>query len=358
MENIKFNTTRESPFAILVKERVENYFKSKGISKYANGYMVFKIVFFLSGLAGSYFLLILGNYNLPITYLLFILLGLFTAFVGVNICHDAIHGAISANKYVNRAFGYLFNVAGANAYLWNITHNINHHTYTNIQDYDGDISSTPLVRLSPHSKRLYIHHYQHIYTFLLYGFTSLMWVFIKDYKMIGRKRIGIYRTLKHPLSEIIILIFSKAIYYSVFLILPLVLIDLAWWQILLGFVLMHFAEGVSLAIIIQLSHMVEGLQFPLPDLKGHMANGWAEHQIYTTSDYARTNPLVGFFFGGLNFHIEHHLFQRICHVHHKPLSEIVKVTAKECGMPYHDIPTLLGALRSHVRFLKGLGRAA
>jgi len=357
MENqLLFVNKEQTEFYSVLRKRVNSYFKQKGISHYANAFMVFKIIFFLSGLIGAYAVLIWANLSWPLSLLMWVIVGFFTAFTGVNVCHDAIHGAVSRNKTVNTMLGYLLNVVGANAYLWNISHNLQHHAYTNISGYDGDLDSVPIVRLHPRMKLLKISRFQHIYTFIFYGFSTLIWVFYKDYRGFFKTQFGKGIRKKHPIRELLIMILFKIIYYSLFLLLPLVLIDLAWWQILLGFGLMHFVEGVTLTIIIQLSHLVERSEFPSPDEEGKMENAWAVHQMKVTADYARNSWLVRFFFGGLNFHIEHHLFQRICHIHHKPISKIVQQTALEYGIPYREFPTLGAALLSHQRFLKRMGR--
>jgi linoleoyl-CoA desaturase len=44
--------------------------------------------------------------------------------------------------------------------------------------------------------------------------------------------------------------------------------------------------------------------------------------------------------GGLNFQIEHHLFSTIYHFHYPEISEIVKNTAEEFGIPYLENKTL------------------
>jgi len=352
---LKFVNVDKSEFYATLKERVEAYFRSNGITPYANGFMIFKIIFFLSGLIGTYLYLIMGNPSLPLSYLLWIILGLFTAFAGVNIGHDAIHGAISSNSKVNALFGFVFDIAGANGYLWDITHNQIHHTYTNIPEFDEDVNISPLIRLSTHQKKRRIHRYQHLYTFFLYGLTSLSWVFLKDYKRFFARKIGNFQISKPGLYQYFILFFFKIFYYSVFLVLPMVLIEQVWWHILLGFIAMHLFEGFALAIIIQLAHMLRGLEFPVPNDEGEIKSSWAIHQLHTTADFARGNAVVSFFFGGLNFHIEHHLFQRVCHVHHRPISNIVQRTALEFSLPYHDIPTLGGALRSHLTFLRKVG---
>src|SRR3546814_15245534 len=96
------------------------------------------------------------------------------AFGGFNICHNALHGAYSSNKQVNNGLGLLFDILGANGYLWRISHNVVHHTYTNIPGHDEDIEIAPgLISVAPEDKANKIQRYKHIYAFALYGFTSL-----------------------------------------------------------------------------------------------------------------------------------------------------------------------------------------
>jgi linoleoyl-CoA desaturase len=80
------------------------------------------------------------------------------------------------------------------------------------------------------------------------------------------------------------------------------------------------------------------------------------HQLKTTANFAPKNKLASFFCGGLNMQIEHHLFPKICHVHYRKISEIVKNTAAEFELPYHVNKSFFGALRSHYIFLKRLGK--
>jgi linoleoyl-CoA desaturase len=161
--------------------------------------------------------------------------------------------------------------------------------------------------------------------------------------------------MKNPPVEYIRLFGFKAIYYTLFLIVPFIVIDLPWYQILLGFVILHLVEGLTLALIFQLAHVVEGTQFPEPNEKGKIEDDWAAHQMRTTSDFATGYPVINFLFGGLNFQVEHHLFPKVCHVHYTKLAPIVKETAEEFGLPYHSHKTFLGAIRSHMHMLKLFG---
>jgi len=85
--------------------------------------MWLKVWFYSTVFVSVYFLLLWGNFAFPVMLGLFILLGLFTAFIGLNISHDAAHGSISDNKTVNKFLAYSFNVIGANSYIWKCRHN-------------------------------------------------------------------------------------------------------------------------------------------------------------------------------------------------------------------------------------------
>lgn len=353
---IKFAKSDQYDFYSTLTKRVDEYFISKKISKYANRVMIFKTFFFLITPVTAYLLLMLHDNSFVIQLVLWIITGFFTAFIGLNISHDAIHGSLSRRKKVNKFLSYTFNLIGANAYLWGIMHNIIHHTYTNIDGHDEDIESVPLLRMSPHKKLMRIHRYQYLYAFIFYGLGSLSWVFVKDYVKFFKKKIGNYENKKHPRIEYFKLFFFKIFYYTAFFVLPFLLMHAPWWQIVTGVLVMHFFEGLTIAIIFMLAHEVEETHFPLPDEKGNMANSWAIHQLYTTADFGRGNRILSFLCGGLNFQVEHHLFPRICHVHYKHLSAIVEKTAEEYNLRYNANHSFRGAIMSHIRFLKKLGK--
>ncbi len=353
---VKFLKAGHSDFYTTLNKKVEHYFSSQNLSKKANSTMLFKVIFYPTVFIASYLLLLFAGAPLIIQYALWIVLGFFTAFIGLNISHDAVHGSLSNNKTVNTLLGYSFNIIGANRYVWNITHNIVHHTYTNIDGHDEDIALISLLRMSPNQKLRKAHRYQHWYAFFFYSLASLMWVFIKDYVKFFKKEIGNYDNKSHPRSEYVILFLSKAVYYVFFIVVPIILIKALWWQVLIGFLVMHLVQGLTMAIIFMLAHVVEGTDFPMPNNTGTMENTWAVHQLYTTSDFGRENRLLNFFCGGLNFQVEHHLYPRICHVHYRNISEIVKETAAEYRLRYNEHSTFRDAITSHVRLLKALGR--
>jgi linoleoyl-CoA desaturase len=66
--------------------------------------------------------------------------------------------------------------------------------------------------------------------------------------------------------------------------------------------------------------------------------------------------VLSWLLGGLNVHIEHHLFPRVPHTHYPRIAEIVSRKAAEHGVRYTAQPSLRVAIRSHQRHLRALGR--
>jgi linoleoyl-CoA desaturase len=73
-------------------------------------------------------------------------------------------------------------------------------------------------------------------------------------------------------------------------------------------------------------------------------------------DFARGSALLGWYLGGLNHQIEHHLFPKVCHVHYRALSPIVEEVCARHGVRYRAQPSLRAAVAANVRWLRLLGR--
>jgi linoleoyl-CoA desaturase len=353
-KSIKF-ASRRTEFAAEVKQRVERYFTDRGLSDKANAGMVAKTVILL-GLTFGTFALILTNQLPGLAMLgLAVVMGIGMAGIGFAVSHDALHGAYARRPLVNRLVGLTFDLIGANGYMWQITHNVIHHTYTNIQGVDEDLEVSPLIRLSPRSPWRPIHRIQHWLAFVLYSFSTLFWVWVKDYKYFLQRNLGPYQDKRHPRGEVALLLGTKVIYYGWSVVVPLWVLDVLLWEFLLGYLAVHLTAGLILGVVFQLAHVVEGPEHPLPDASGQMDDEWLVHQMETTSNFATGNKLVTWYVGGLNYQIEHHLFPRVCSVHYPAITHIVREAAAKYRIPYHNQPTVWSAIRSHYRTLKRQG---
>jgi linoleoyl-CoA desaturase len=358
MKIIRFERDK-SQFMATLKRNVNDYFKEKGISTKGNWKTALKSVCMLTIYFTPFILMLTVSMSGWMILPLAIVMGIGMAGTGMAVMHDGLHGSSSMKSWLNDLLGSTIYLLGSTSINWKIQHNVLHHTFTNIEGMDEDIESRSVLRLSKHAPLKKIHRFQHIYAFFLYSFMLLR-KFVNDFFQLHRyNKQGL--TAQHnakPTREYIKLIGSKILYFGIALGLPMLVSDFTWWQILLGFVIMLCTAGFIMAIVFQMAHLVEEVQQPLPTSEGNMENEWAIHQLETTANFARNNPLINWFVGGLNFQIEHHLFPNICHIHYRKLSHIVEKTAREHGLPYHLQPSFVSALASHTRMLRNLGRKA
>lgn len=356
MNSIQFQPTTTDTFHQTLQKRINTYFKTHPKSKHANTFMLLKCSFFFITTIVLYLLFISNQFTFLQLIPIALLLGWFKALTGINIGHDAIHGAFSQSPKWNEILGRIFDLLGVNPYTWRITHNIVHHTYTNIPEHDYDIEVSPkLLRMSP--KGIWLPHlrFQQYYAFVLYGLSAVFRAFRQEYVKFFSKKLGSYECPLPERKEYFHLFFWRFLFYTLFLIVPLVRLSLPWWQVLILFMAMMFVEGLFLGVVFQLAHIVEKVEFPEPNEKGELQHTWATHQLKTTANFAVQNPVVNFLCGGLNTQIEHHLFPNICHIHYPSIASIVRQTAREFGLPYHEYPTFWSALKSHFQQLKEFG---
>ena len=354
---LKFVDPKRSEFFFTLRERVDAYFTEHNISRYADARMWAKAIFFLTCFVVLMGLIFSNQFGPWALLGLSFTLGIVMALIGFNVSHDAIHGSFSPSARVNKWLGMTFHLGGANPYLWTIAHNGIHHTYTNVHGHDDDVNiAGGIVRLDHEAPVRSAHRFQHIYAFGLYALTSIAWAFIKDFRNLPRFATGPHAPRGgHPKHEVINLFVFKAAYYFLYLGLPLIVLSVTWWQVLIGFFFMHVAEGLTLALVFQLAHVVEGTEFPAPTAHNTIEESWAAHQLRTTANFSSTSPLAHFLCGGLNMQVEHHLFPKICHTHYPALSRIVEQTAAEFDLPYLNNATFGSALASHYRLLKQYG---
>jgi linoleoyl-CoA desaturase len=359
MKKIKFisSDSKQQHFADAVRKNVNDYFSEKGISTKGNFSMVVQTFAMLSIYIVPLVLILTVSMSAWIAMILAIVIGVGMVGIGMCVMHDAVHGSYSSKEWVNKVFGGTMYLLGSNVFNWKIQHNFLHHAFTNIDGSDQDISSKGPLRLSQHAPLKKIHRYQYIHAFFFYGFMTISKL-INDFPQLrsfNKSEITRKRN-PNPTFEYWRMAFVKAAYLIVFIVFPILFTAFTWWQILLGFFIMHWTAGFIMSTIFQMAHIVEIAEQPMPNAQGVIEQEWVVHELQTTADFARNNLLLNWYIGGLNFQIEHHLFPNICHIHYRKIAPIVEKTAKEYGFIYNLKPTFLNALRSHVRKLKELGR--
>jgi linoleoyl-CoA desaturase len=339
-----------------LNSRVNNYFKENNIQKTGNSKLYLKTLIMFAIFLTPYFLILTLNMPFWVYLLMTIVIGIGMAGVGMNVMHDGNHGSYSNISWINKFMGGSIYILAGNVYNWQVQHNVLHHTYTNIPGHDEDLDAGRVIRFTKDAKWYSFHRFQQYYSVFLYGLLTFNWAITTDFKQMKSylKRKLSYGEAKSPKILWTTLLITKTIYFSIWLVLPM-LIGITWWKVLVGFFVMHYTAGLILSIVFQLAHVVKETTNPVPNIEGEIENTWAIHQLFTTTNFAPKNWIINWYTGGLNHQIEHHIFPNISHVHYGKISKIVKETAIECNLPYYEYKTFRSAVIAHFKHLKELG---
>lgn len=354
-EKITFTSQDRAVFNTL-KLRIKNYFASNSIDSVGNTGLYVKSIFFLGTYIGGFISLFTVSMPGWAALLTCAYLGLAAAAIGFNLMHDGAHGSFSNYKWANTLAAYCINLLGGDALLWKNKHNMIHHTYTNIEGHDQDIALSPVLRSNLLQPKYAAHKFQHIYCFLVYGLSSILWVFVLDFQKFASGKVGNISIKESSAKDKRIFWATKLFYAAAYIALPIYV--WGFGSALIGFMVYHFLLGTTLSVVFQLAHVVEDTEFTDKHFENNeITDEWAIHQLKTTANFATKNAFVTWYTGGLNYQVEHHLFPKISHVHYPAISAIVKEVCKEKDIAYQEYPSFTQALISHLRHLKTMGSA-
>ncbi len=356
MATVKFNN-KDAVFFPSLKQRVNEYFEKNQIPSTGNFKLFSKTIILFTLLIALYVILVFFTpSNGWLSLALCALMGVVVAAIGFNVMHDGAHGSYSSHKWINESMAHSLNLLGGVSFIWKQKHNINHHSYTNVEGMDDDIDIRPFIRVHEGQKKYWFHRYQHIYGLLLYGITYFFWVFYNDFKKYFSGKIAEHTKMqKLAWWEHVVFWATKLFYVAAFIVFPIYNVGLA--DTIIGYVVMVVVTGITISVVFQLAHIVEDMEFVNPEGESmKIESEWAVHQLQTTSNFATKNKFICWLLGGLNFQVEHHLFPRISHIHYPALNAIVKDTCREFNITYKEFPTLRQALYSHIVHLKQIGR--
>ena len=284
------------------------------------------------------------NYIYGYTIAKSVLLGVLMAMIGLCIQHDANHGAVSRSETINRLWGYTQDWIGGSSLLWKHHHVLLHHAYTNVIERDPDIT-TDILRLHKDIKYKDCHSWQKIYIWFLFLFLPLNWHFT-ELRDLWRMNHMSHRISSFAAKEQKIAIVLRIAFYIRFYVLPLYRYPSLYTLLHIGVSLA--VGGIYLGLNFIISHNFEGVR----NNDAAMTN-WAISQIESSSTVG--GRMLGFFHGGLNYQIEHHLFPRISHVHYYKIKPIVQEWCKKNKVKYTYYNTLWDNIYSCYKYLESQG---
>ena len=336
-------STEISPFGKEMISKVNSLFKNKEetFADYRYYARVFLILFIT---------LIFEIYYLKTNSLLISLgLGTFYALIGLNVGHDANHGALGRYKWYHEFFKFSTDWIGGSKVLWIQQHVLSHHAYTNHIHMDNDITSgEPFLIFHPLSKNVTkLHAFQHLfYMFVikLYAFSSLFNIG----PILKMQHFDKFHSSDHSLDARNVTLGFRIFVIFKLCVMPLFFQpDLTFFAMFLKMAVAVLAEGSILAFLFLISHNFEDTT------KVEFTGDWHMDQIISSSTYG--GKIAGFITGGLNYQIEHHLFPRISSVHYPKIHPMVREVCEKYKVPYTYYPGVISNFWSTLLHIRDVG---
>jgi len=309
-------------------------------------------LFLLPAIYFSLYLLSLHQGNaIYAYYTICFLMGVMLVVIFHELIHELAHGNLFERKRYNRVALYIFDLLGANSYIWQKRHLTLHHQYPNVNGFDADIEQKGPIILFPEESSSKFSRYQHHYAFFLYPFFLLKWLSVRDFSdYFSRNRI-VSSTITIPKIEYVKLFLFKAIYFFMMIGIPVLYSKYSILQSLLGLFILTLSGSLLAMVTLLTPHIHTGNTLPNPDKNGVLQNSWFRHQLETTSDIEPANWFIRHFMGNFNYHVAHHLFPGICHSYYPEVTEVIKKFALKNNLPYKSY-SFSTAFRKHYELLR------
>lgn len=327
----------------------------RGDHRYADGRMLVKTVMLAGGCIGSY-ALALHQSDLPLYFSWYFAAIVFAMLLTVNVVHDASHNAFlkgkKANAWVNRIVAIPL---GLDPDCWRVRHVRFHHGFTNIECYDPDTAENGLMRQTPWQRWRPFMRAQRYYWPLVAALTFPWYIWIVDWLDRG----GYTPVTPHLAQQGIIgwtfFLTGKSLHAAFSLVLPMWLLAdrFSAGSILLTYMLCQMISSLIFVMLVIGTHWAKG-SAQLPPDGGKMAQGRLSHTFATTFDWSTRPAFMGYWLGGLNLHLTHHLFPHWSHRHYPQLSRIIEDVAAREGLDYRRL-TLADLMSLEQRFLRRMG---
>jgi fatty acid desaturase (delta-4 desaturase) len=293
--------------------------------------------------------------------ILAIVFGISQSFIGLNVQHDANHGAASKRPWINDLLGFGADLIGGCKWNWLAQH-WTHHAYTNHSEKDPDsFSSEPVFAFNPypvgHPKRKWWHKFQGLYFLLVLSLYWLSMVFnpqVLDLRHAGAEYVGIQLQNDYIIKRRKYAIALRLSYLYLNIYCPIA--NNGWNLTTLGIImLMGISESVVLAVLFSLSHNFENSD--RDPTAGYRKTGepvcWFKSQVESSSTYG--GAIAGALTGGLNFQVEHHLFPRMSSAWYPYIAPKVREICKKHGVKYAYYPYIWENLISTISYMHKAG---
>mmetsp|Transcript_15092 Transcript_15092/g.42570 ORF Transcript_15092/g.42570 Transcript_15092/m.42570 type:complete len:465 (-) Transcript_15092:76-1470(-) len=301
----------------------------------------------------------------PTSYTLATVYGVALAMIGLNVQHDANHGAASRKVWINDLLGFGADMIGGCKWLWMEKH-WTHHTYTNHKDKDPDgFAAEPVVLFNDYSassdKRSWMHPFQAFYlVIVLAGYWhsavfNLAEVF--ELKDRGAQHVGMKMENDWITNRGKFALALRLTYITCNIVVPFARGGLNW-DTFFHINVMGIAGSLALGLLFTLSHNFENADRD-PTVEFRRTGKpvcWFKAQVETSSTYGGT--VSGWLTGGLNFQVEHHLFPRMSSAWYPLIAPKIREICKKHDVKYAYYPWVWQNMISTLKYTHQIGNAS
>ncbi|WP_141735676.1 fatty acid desaturase family protein [Oligoflexus tunisiensis] len=243
------------------------------------------------------------------------------AFLG----HDAGHGSLGRSRFVHTALGqFCMTVVTGLAFAeWYARHRT-HHQFCQHEPKDPDMDVDLVVSLTEDSLR----RKNALGRFLTRCQGISVW-FLSLFFAHSQRHLSQWGVLREP-RKFALDLAVLGLHFSLWWALPLIAFDITFGRVLLAYTLPLFILGPYLAAIFWVNHV------GMPLIENPDAFSFLEHQAVTSRTVVNPGSM-DWFFGGLNFQIEHHLYPQIPSFRLRRVQRIVESAFEAEQIPYNRV---------------------
>jgi fatty acid desaturase len=248
-------------------------------------------------------------------------------FVSVQIgfvAHDAGHGAVSRRAWINELAGQLaFSVVnGLGFQSWKLSHDA-HHAHSQDESGDPDMQVDTAMSLTLGSARSKTGLGRWLLPFQGYYLWPLSTLFAHSLRI---QSLGCsYRGPRHFAIDAAVL----PVHYALWLVLPLLWLDAGAARVACVYLISSAVVGAYLALLFWVNHV------GMPALQADHGRSVLEQQVVGSRN-VRNPAALDWFFGGLNFQIEHHLLPGCPSMRLRRAQPLTRAACHAHALPYHE----------------------
>jgi fatty acid desaturase len=321
-----------SPVIAEEYSELKRLIKQRGLLDQQPAYYIYKILFTMSLLALSViFLLVVHNFALQL------LNAVYMAFACAQIAfiaHDLGRRQIFRTTRKTEISGFIIgNILLGESWSWWVDKHNRHHGHPNQIDGDPDIA-IPLLAFTEEearNKRGFLRFMVKYQAYFVLPLELLAWL---TFLILSIRFLLDEKKAKHPVVEMLLMALHYVLYFG------LLLSRLSIWQVVLFFIVHRALLGLYLGSVAAPNHK------GMPVLDKDSRIDFLRQQVLTSRN-VRAHPLTDFWYGGLNYQIEHHLFPTMPRNRLKEAQSIIRTYCEQHAIPYHET----GMLQSYKEIL-------